>query len=184
MAFFAILLTASITLGLQRFLFPDKYRQGSTAFAQIAIFSIFAFVLVAPLYIYVGSIRPDFLILVFTVHILLNLLATSLLVEILSNYRYILLSIYGSFIGFFLATFLSVIFFLSYSPSQTALYSLIGVIMVVNLVITLCRTLFELAYYRIYRATGTDHLGDIFSKIELEEKEAVERAEKEMGRFE
>lgn len=183
-ALFAILITSALTLSLNRMLFPEKYRLGSTALAQISIFSIFVFILVTPLYIYVGASKPDLLIFVFTIHILLNFLGASLLVEILSNYRYILLSIYGSFIGFLIATFLSVYFFLNYSPSKTALYSLVGVIILVNLVITLFRSLFEFAYYRYYTTTGNDHLGDIFSKIELEEKELVAQAEKELGKFE
>jgi hypothetical protein len=33
-------------------------------------------------------------------------------------------------------------------------------------------------------STGTDYLGEIFSKIENEEKDIVARAEKELGTFE
>jgi hypothetical protein len=32
--------------------------------------------------------------------------------------------------------------------------------------------------------TGTDHLGDIFSKMETEEKELLEKAQKELETFE
>lgn len=110
----------------------------------MSILSIFFFILVSPLYIYINSARSDYLIFAFLFHILINILATSLLSEILSNYRYILLSIYGSFIGFMITSGLSVVFFLHFSPSKTALYSLIGVIIVINFIITLCRSLFEL----------------------------------------
>jgi len=74
-------------------------------------------------------------------------------------------------------------FFINFSPSRSAIYSLIGVIVVINFIITLFRLLFEFVYYRIYISTGTDHLGDIFAQIENEEKEAVARAEKELGTF-
>ena len=150
---------------------------------QMSILSIFFFILVTPLYIYINFVKPDFLIFAFLFHILINILATSLLSEILSSYRYVLLSIYGSFLGFFAASILSVVFFMNFSPSRSALYSLIGVIIVVNFVITLFRLLFEFGYYKIYASTGTDHLGDIFAQIENEEKEAMSRAEKELGTF-
>ena len=181
--FFAILITTSTTFFLNRLLFPTKYKAGSMILGQTSILSIFFFILVSPLYIYINSLKPEFLIFAFLFHILINILATSLLSEILSSYRYVLLSIYGSFIGFMITSGLSVVFFMNFSPSKTALYSLIGVIVVVNFVITLCRSLFELAYYKIYSTTGIDHLGDIFMKIENEEKETLARAERELSTF-
>jgi len=182
--FFAISITVSLTFVLNRLLFPDKYHQGNAIFSQLAIISIFLFILVLPLYIYINATKPDFIIHIFTLHILINILVASLLSEILSSYRYILLGVYGSFIGFFVASFISVVFFLSFSPSKTALYSLMGVIIVINFIITISRSLFEFVYSRIYISTGTDYLGDIFSRIELEEKGLVEKAQKELERFE
>lgn len=181
--FFAVLITVSVTFILNRLLFADKYKEGSIVLGQMSILSIFFFILVTPLYVYINWIKPDFLIFAFLFHILINILATSLLSEILSSYRYVLLSIYGSFLGFFVASILSVVFFMNFSPSRSALYSLIGVIIVVNFVITLFRLLFEFVYYRIYVTTGTDHLGDIFAQMENEEKEAVAKAEKELATF-
>ncbi len=124
----------------------------------MAILSIFLYILVTPLYVYINWVRPDFLIFAFLFHILLNVLATSLVSEILSSYRYVLLSLYGSFIGFFVASILSVVFFMNLSNSKIALFSLMGVIVVINFVITLFRSLFEYVYYTIYTKTGTDHL--------------------------
>lgn len=182
--FFAVLITVSVSFMLNRMLFAEKYKEGGVVLGQMAVISIFLFILVTPLYVYINWIRPDFLIFAFLFHLLINVLATSLLSEILSSYRYVLLSIYGSFIGFFVASLLSVVFFMNFSPSRSALYSLIGVIIVVNFVITLFRLLFEFVYYKIYVSTGTDHLGDIFGKIEQEEKELVAKAEKELATFE
>lgn len=181
--FFAVLITVSMSFILNRMLFAEKYKEGGVVLGQMAILSIFFFILVTPLYVYINWVKPDLLIFAFLFHIIINILATSLLSEILSSYRYALLSIYGSFIGFFVASLLSVVFFMNFSPSRSALYSLIGVIIVVNFVITLFRLLFEFVYYKIYASTGTDHLGDIFGKIENEEKELVAKAEKELGTF-
>lgn len=181
--FFAILVTTSITLILNRLLAPNKYRSGDSGFAQMGIFSIFLFILITPVYIYVNAVKPDVLIFVFTLHIIIAILGTSLLVEILANYRYILLSLYGVLLGFIATSALSVTFFLNYSPSKTALYSLVGVIIVANFVTNAFRSIFEYLYYRYYVATGNDHLGDIFAKIEAEELEIVTKAKKELERF-
>ncbi|OIP53620.1 hypothetical protein AUK10_02155 [Candidatus Gracilibacteria bacterium CG2_30_37_12] len=182
--FFAILITVSVSFVLNRLLFPVKYKEGSVVLGQMTILSIFFFILVSPLYIYINWVKQDALIFIFFFHITINILATSLLGEILSSYRYVLLSIYGSFIGFFATSILSVVFFMNFSLSINAIYSLIGVIIVVNFIITLFRLLFELVYYKIYTKTGTDHLGDIFAQIENEEKEILAKAEKELGTFE
>lgn len=182
--FFAVIITTSMTFVLNRLLFAEKYKQWSVVLGQMSIISIFFFILLTPLYVYINWVKPDFLIFAFLFHVLINILATSLISEILSNYRYILLSVYGSFIGFVITSLLSVIFFMNFSPSRSALYSLMGVIIVINLIITLFRLLFEFIYYKIYASTGTDFLWDIFAQVENEEKEAVARAEKELATFE
>jgi hypothetical protein len=181
--FFAVIITTSMSFILNRLLFAGKYKQWSVILGQISILSIFLFILVTPLYVYINWIKPDFIVFAFLIHVLINILANSLLSEILSNYRYILLSIYGIFIGFFITLILSVVFFMNFSPSQSALYSLMGVIIVINFVITLFRLLFEFAYYKIYIKTWTDVLWDIFSQMENEEKELVAKAEKELSTF-
>jgi len=98
-------------------LFPEKYKQGSIVFGQTFILSILFFILVTPLYVYINLVKPEVLILAFLFHVLINIFIASLLSEILSSYRYILLSLYGSFIGFFFTSVLSVIFFMNFSSS-------------------------------------------------------------------
>jgi len=47
----------------------------------------------------------------------------------------------------------------------------------------LARSLFEYGYYSLFKYTGFDQLGDIFSKIEEEEIEAVKKAQEELEKF-
>ncbi|EKD30434.1 MAG: hypothetical protein ACD_78C00062G0005, partial [uncultured bacterium (gcode 4)] len=77
--FFAVLITVSITFILNRLLFAEKYKEWSMVLGQMSILSIFFFILVTPLYIYINFVKPDFLIFAFLFHILINILATSLL---------------------------------------------------------------------------------------------------------
>jgi hypothetical protein len=182
--FFAILLSTYLTLFLNNLVFPNKYREGLATFAQTFALSILIFILVAPLYVYVGARYPDRLILVFTFHTLMSAFGVSLVSEILSNYRYALLSVYSSFAGFFAASAVSVAFFQNFTESDAALYSLVGAIIVVMVVTNALRLLAEFAYYQLYRATGLDPLGDVYARIENEERESLAKAERELTRFE
>lgn len=131
-----------------------------------------------------GASNVDRIVFVFVLHVLINSLGVLLISEILSNYRYAVLSVYSSFAGFFVASAASVVFFMNFSESDTMIYSLVGVIVVVGVLMNLFRLFTELAYYKFYKLTGLDPLGDIYARIEREENETLERAEKELVKFE
>lgn len=182
--FFAILLTTYLTLFMNTLVFPNKYKEGLATFGQTFAFSILLFILVVPLYVYMNTADIDRIVFVFVLHVLLNSLGVLLISEILSNYRYAVLSVYSSFSGFFVATAASVVFFMNFSESDSMIYSLVGVIVVVNTFMTFFRLLTELAYYKFYKLTGLDPLGDIYARIERDENEILARAEKDLVRFE
>lgn len=182
-AFFAILLSTYLSSYLNKLVFPHKYRGGITAFAQTFALSILIFIFVVPLYVYVGRRFSDWLIYVFTFHALMTMFGVSILSEIVSNYRYAALSVYSSFSGFFLACVASAAIFLSASESISGIYALVGTIPVVTFLINAFRVLAEFAYYQFYELVGVDPLGNVYARIEEEEREALEEAEKELTRF-
>jgi hypothetical protein len=77
--FFAVIITTSMSFILNRLLFAGKYKQWSVILGQISILSIFLFILVTPLYVYINWIKPDFIVFAFLIHVLINILANSLL---------------------------------------------------------------------------------------------------------
>ncbi|MDD2487207.1 MAG: hypothetical protein PHS92_02475 [Candidatus Gracilibacteria bacterium] len=182
--FFAVLFTSGLNLIMNRLLNPDKYKRGMITFVQVFIFSTFLYIFLAPGYLYTSYNNQAMLIYIFTIHILVGILGTSIFSEVLSNYRYILLGLYGSFIGFFVSILISILIFLNLTKSNQSLYILIGTIIIINLTINTCRSLFEYVYYIIYKNTDFDQLGDIFYQIEQEEKEIAENARKKLERFE
>ncbi len=184
-AFFSILLSAYLTGFLNSLIFPNKYRGGITAFAQSFALSILVFIFAVPLYVYVGARaeESDRLIFVFTFHCLMATFGISLLSEIVSNYRYAALSVYSGFSGFFLASAASLAVFLGSTDSVSSLYALVGAIGVVTFLVNAFRVLAEFAYYRFYAAVGADPLGNVYARIEEEEKEALAEAERELTRF-
>lgn len=183
-AFLAIVLSSYLSLYMNALVFPGKYKEGLATFGQTFAFSILLFVLVVPLYVYMGASNIDRIVFVFVIHVLLNSLGVALISEILTNYRYAVLAVYSAFTGFFVATAASVVFFQNFNETDTMIYSLVGVIVVANVLMTLFRLLAELTYYKFFRLTGLDPLGDIYARIEREDLESVRRAEKELVRFE
>jgi hypothetical protein len=183
--FFSTIITNSFTLLFNKMIMPDKYKRWLTVFWQISIFSIILYIFILPTYIYVFSIdnRLNYMIYVFALHILLNIFWSTMITEILSSYRYVLLWVYGSFIWFIATIFLSVLFFVKFSVWDTSLYILVWIIIVINFVTHFLRSLFEFLYYTLYSTTWTDNLWDIFYKIESEETEIIKKTKEEMEKI-
>lgn len=139
--------------------------------------------LYTPLYVFVGGQRTDLLMMVFSVHALVATLGSVLIVEIIAQYRYSLLALYASFIGFFFASFSSFAFFTGTDVSKTILYSLSCSLVISVFAQTVFRTLFEFLYYKLYAATGMDLLGNAFAEIRDDELSKVKAAEKSLTQF-
>ena len=115
--------------------------------------------------------------LVFILHSIILTFGTSIIIEVLSNYRYILTGIYGSFVGIFITGILTMTLFSSFSSGYAKLLSLLVILPLVNTCMILWKQLFEFAYYYYNQYTNLDQLGDIFYQIELEEKELLKEEE-------
>ncbi len=152
---------------------PERYKRNLVVLWQIWFFGILTYVFATPVYIVMWLQDYDYIMIIFIVHCILLSFGTSLILEILNNYRYILTSVYGSFIGLFLSIFISLAIFY-YVPSWTAkLISLLVILPTINTSMILFKWLFEFWYYHYNKYTNLDQLGDIFYQIELESKEKV-----------
>ena len=123
----------------------------------MAVFSVVLYVCILPMYIYIGTEARN-VTYVFVAHILFSILGSAIISEVLSNYRYVLLGLYGSFCGFFMTTILVILFYLHTDESKTALFGLIGVVIVANLITHTIRAILEYAYYHFYKMTGWDQM--------------------------
>lgn len=182
--FFATLFSAGINIFMNKIVNPNKYKRWIITFAQVFLYSIILYIFIVPVYVYAVYQSPVSLVYVFTVHVVLAVLWSSILTEILSNYRYILLWIYWTFMGAFVSILLSFIVFFTFTESSKNLFILIWLLMLINWAIHTIRALFEFIYYIYYNKTWMDQLWDIFYQIESEEKEIVEKARKSLERYE
>lgn len=166
-------ITVFLTYFILSMTYPDRYKRNVIIFGQIWFFSILTYIFIAPVYIYTWVIDYNNIMIVFLAHTLITTFWTSIILEILNNYRYILIWIYWSFIGLFLSIFFTIFIFTSFTWWYAKLISLLFLLPIINFTTTFFKQIFELWYYHYFKYTAQDNLWDIFSQIELEEKEIL-----------
>lgn len=181
--FFATLFSSWLNIFINKTINPDKYQRWSLAFTQVFMFYIFMFIFFLPSYIYATWVNWSYIIFVFSANLIIAMLASNIITEVLSSYRYVLLWIYWSFIWGLVAMFLTFFVFLFFLDSAKNIFVLIWLLILVNFAITTIRVIFEFLYYQYYSKTWADQLWDIYYQIELEEKEMVEAAKRELTKF-
>jgi len=156
---------------------PTRYKNSTTAYGQIWIFGIITYLFFTPIYIYTGLINYDYIMIVFIIHCITLSLWNSLILELINNYRYILVWFYGSFIWVFFTSILTIIIFSSVEGGRAKLLSLLIILPLVNTSLTFFKWMFEFLYFHFNRVTNIDSLWDIFYRIEQEELENLREEE-------
>lgn len=151
----------------------ERYKRNIVIFSQIAFFIVLSYIFFAPVYVYVWLENYNNTLYIFLIHVLTLSFWTSLILEILNNYRYILTGFYGSFIALFITSIISFSIFLSFDSWTAKLIALTLLLPLINFLITFFKQLFEFMYFHYYKYTNNDGLWDIFYQIEMEEKEAL-----------
>jgi hypothetical protein len=151
----------------------ERYKRSLVIFGQISLFWLITYIFFTPIYIYLWIQSYENILYIFIAHTLIVSFWTSIILEIMNNYRNILIWLYWNFVWLFISSFISIIIF-STTPEWTAkLFILVVLLPLINFSITFFKQLFELIYYKYYLATNQDPLWDIFYQIEMEEKEEL-----------
>jgi len=175
--FLATTVTSFVTYFFLHFSNPERYKKNRVIFGQIAFFTIFVYLFMAPAYIYSGLIDYDYIIIMFLVHTILVVFWVSLMIEILNNYRYVLVSVYGSFLWLFASIIITSLIFWSIDSSNAKLISLLFLLPIINFMQVFFKWIFDFWYYHYNRITNQDQIWDIFYQIELEEKQELREQE-------
>jgi len=150
---------------------PERYKKNPIIFGQIAFFTFLTYIFVAPVYVFAWIIDYDYIMVVFLFHCFIVIFWTSIISEILNNYRYILVWLYGSFVWLFVTMIIIVSIFSSFDSGNAKLISLLFLLPLINVWQIFFKWLFEFWYFHYNKITGLDQIGDIFYLIELEDKE-------------
>lgn len=175
--FFWTVITMFLTYFLLTVTNPERYKKSLVVIWQIAFFSVLIYSFATPVYIIVWLKSYEYIMYVFLFHTLILSFWVSILLEVLNNYRYILIWIYWSFIWLFISIILTSTIFFSFTSWYAKLISLIVILPLINASMTFFKQLFELIYYHYYKYTSLDQLWDIFYQIELDEKEELREEE-------
>lgn len=155
---------------------PERYKKNTIITGQIAFFIVLSYIFITPLYIFAWNMSYGNIMIVFLGHTLINIFWTSIIIEVLNNYRYILTGLYGSFIGLFISIILTVMIFFYLSTWYAKLISLLFLLPLISTTTTFFKQLFELMYYKYNHFSNLDQLGDIFYQIEIQEKQDFQEA--------
>lgn len=171
--------TTSFLLGtkLLQLTDPEKYKKSSLLYSHLSIFWVFLYICFTPLYLIVGATNYENLMIIMIAHMMILAFGTSLLQEILSNYRYLLLGVYASFIGVFIAGILVSIFFNFFESWYAKLLSMLLILPIIYTSITFCKGICELLYAKYYTFSNLDPLGDIHMQLKREAEEELRELE-------
>ena len=156
---------------------PERYKKNAIVYWQIAFFGILTYIFITPIYIYTGLQAYDNILFIFILHCIILAFGTSIILEVLNNYRYILTGIYGSFIGLFLTWVITLVIFNWFSEWFAKLISLLILFPIINASMVFFKQIFEFGYFHYHKLTNLDQLWDIFYQIEQEEKIALKEEE-------
>lgn len=150
---------------------PENYKRNNVIFNQIMLLQILVYICIAPIYIILWLTSFDNIIICFIIHVLIVIFWINIILDILNNYRYVMIWIYWTFIWTFLTTIIALFIHSNFPTSNTKLTTLIFLIPLINFLIIFFKKIFELLYFHFYRFTWTDPIWDIFYKIKREEEE-------------
>ncbi len=155
----------------------NRYKKNIIISAQIAFFSILTYLFITPLYIYLWIIKYEYIMYIFLAHTLIVTFWTNIIIELLNNYRYILIWLYWSFVWLFISIIITILIFTSFNSWNAKLILLIILLPIINFCTTLFKQLFEYLYYIYFKYSNLDQLWDIFYQIEIEEREILREEE-------
>lgn len=174
--FIVSIIVCIITYNFLHLIDSLRYKKTIIHLWQISLFSIITYIFLVPVYIYIWMIDYKNIMYIFIIHILLQSFWEVILLEILNNYRYVLLGFYGSFVWLFLTWIIAFFIFSLFPEWYARLLSLILLLPLINWLIFVFKWFFELCYYKYFILTWKDNLWDIFEQIIQEEQEELRDA--------
>lgn len=141
-------------------IFPHIFPRGRTALSQIMIMSILLYVLFVPIYLLISgiSIETSTILIAFSAHIIINNFTLTLIIGLVSQYRYSLLTLYASIISLVITSSIIIMIESSVSNSNStrALFILLGLTILTYTLSNTISSLISWIYYFVYQTTGSD----------------------------
>lgn len=174
---FSLLLGGTIYLYLAKSIFPALYTRTGELFKHMMIYMFILYIFLMPIYLLVSSaIHPNAVLVPYLIHVILAVFGIEIVLGVISQYRYVLLSLYANIAAMVFSCGIVFLLFSKSSTSGTSLFILMGLSILVFFLSATLITTIKFLYYKFYSLTGNDPLGSIFYAIETEERQKVEMA--------
>ena len=177
--FFVTLIVLFVTFIFLTFTSPESYARNAISYWQIAFMSLLVYIFITPIYIFAWLADYNSTIYVFIGHVFVLFFIFTVVLELLNNYRYVLVWIYSSMVAVLTSWLIAFFVFSSFWAGPAKLVSLLILLPLINFLIIFIKWICEFLYHKYYLASGNDPLWDIFHQIELESAEQMKRATEE-----
>ena len=162
----------------------EKYTRISTAIYQVFIVSIIIFILMVPIYFITSAIDASVMAYAVGLHLILSAQVSSLILEVISNYKYALVGIYGT--AFAVLVSAAIIFGLTNVIESPAILLFIalpiiwGSISLVHSIVIMVYGWLARIYDKDFLSTQTVY-GNDYGKEVIPESERTPKAKDEAG---
>ena len=163
-------------------IFPHIYSSARTIYLQVSVYSVLLYIVMSIAYFSVGILFPktSALLMVYAIHIIINMFGIFLLTGILSQYRYAILTFYSSIVSLVIMCVGTLYLSVYLGESSRILFLFIWFPSVIFFVGTGTHFLIGWIYHELYTLSGADPFGSLLRTIENEEKELERNAEKKL----
>jgi hypothetical protein len=166
----------------------DRYTRIATAMSQVFIINVVIFAFVLPIYLTASTARLELTAFAAFTQVLLSATASSMILELIHDYRYSLVAVYTTILGILVST--GVNFFLYYAAGSATIM-LFAALPIIWATIGFAQSAFGMIYYWIYETWGQDFLATTTSygadygipDTTEEEEEEIQRPDVEGGNF-
>lgn len=181
--FFSLTLGATLYLNIAKTIFASIYTRTGETFKHVMLFMVILYICMMPIYLMVPTgINTTGVLAAYLIHILLAVFGMELIIGVISQYRYVLLSFYANLAAFIFSGGIVFALLEKFSKSSASLFILIGLSILAFFLSTMLIFIIKYCYYKFYTVTGNDPLGALFYQIEEEEKAKVEIAKNNLLR--
>ncbi len=135
----------------------ERYTRVSTALSQIFIINVVIFAFVAPIYLTTSTTRLELTAYAAGLQIILSAIGGALIMELIHDYRYSLISVYTTVLGVLVATAMSFFLYTGLGTSSTTIL-LFAVLPIIWGSIGFFQGALAMFYFWLYQNYGVDFL--------------------------
>lgn len=187
MIFATSLISSMLSTFLLAYTERDRYTRIATTMSQVFIINIVIFAFVLPIYLTTSTTRLELTAFAAILQIILSAASSSLILELIHDYRYSLLAVYTTVLGVLVATGIT---FMLYITSGNTTVVLFAALPTLWFFIGLSQGVLAMIYYWIYQTWGSDFLAnstnfgqDYGIPDQTEEEEQIVHPDVEGGTF-